>query len=1390
MKYPIRLWAILSIFIISFLVCADVIYAQSAGKRDSHWGAALFTNQETYTGDYNNTLGYFTLYGGRYTTNDLSLLSNSVDSLPSLFLEGNVGIFATGPLTIGHNNGTSGWDVNFYGTYAGTGNRMFWDASKSAFRVGRVTGTEWNDANVGAYSFAAGYNTKASGNKSIAMGDSTTASGDYSIALGHWVTASSTVDTIVLGEGISNAARLDNDVNHSLMVGFDSDIPALFVGVGDYAGTSGATGRVGINKATPSYSFDISGDFGMTTLPGVETFKVDTTGNVTASGTLTVGLSGTHGYVYGGDTTGDNFTAWANSADTYPRTMWSGNSGMHSYLKGGADFKICDEGTCFFTINESGTTYEGDSTTGVSWTGDDATTSGTSTLFMASALTAGGSVLVASGTAGADRQCFVVVADNNTILEVDCDGNLWASGVYTIAGGISLGGDLDMNNNDILNVDDIDAVTASFTTGITTVDLEATGLSEFGGAYGSTGCTITTAGVISCDGLATFTGGVVASPTLVVNAAGAQIFDVDASGNAMATGSITAGGHTTNCVLSAAGVIDCDGNIGTDGILTSAAGTSTVDDISGDQASFTTYIGDGALLTGITTADWSRVAKLGDTMSGPLYIRADTSTASLHVYNTGLSGVVARFDNSGSVGATAAVHIRSNNNNGSNYGLRVDSASQGIGIYSYTDSTASLPGRFQIDNVANGGRVLTMLTNGTGDAVYAQLSGAGGGDAISGFANSTNGRAGYFVTGSGSDTVVIHNTGASGRVLAISNNNAANSDYMLDVTTTGPGIVIRGNTSGAGHLLELEKSNGARFIVENDGDVFASGSVTADYFDATGVSGAATSTFTGNVHMNGAAATTTIAHDLVVEGVIVGGSPVEIHGGMLVYGDSNFGNISSSGTITATSFTGPMSATLTLQQVTDAGASTDNVVSMSEKLVIDDSDAGYTGGEAIEAYATGTDDVAYLYHGVGAGDGLHVETYSDNANGHGVYIDHNGTLGPALFVEVAPTVLDNAIEVYQGSTGNGLRVNQVGNGKAIYLNVTHAAAHNALDIDYDGTGDVINADHDGTGGNLIEMTDNGVPAFSVGHTGTVNASDTISASATVYTGGKAIIAYATGTNTIAYLQHGGGEGFGLVVATAQTADYSGIVIDVNGAGSGPGLKIDMEAGVSGPSILVRQRGTGDIIEATGDDTEAAFRVGNTGITYSSGTVVAPGGTTVLTVNSGGLWSSSTLTFDDTATGTYDLMTSMLPPPAGAPGIYEVSNTGIYEWDAAGSIGEYLFFSTHKPDKYSGGDAEIIIRLVHTDPTAGEEIRFSLGYDCQLDTELVDATTGSIDSGDIALPAAIKDTVSHTFTLPAAVLAASDVCGFKFIRAGLVDGAEGDAGIEHIDLAVKEYKVAQ
>jgi hypothetical protein len=166
----------------------------------------------------------------------------------------------------------------------GAGVRMMWYPDKRSFRAGEVDGTQWDDVNIGATSFAAGNNTRASGNYSVALnngtvassnnslaaglnttasgpqatalgnattalgnsstalgyttnasgtyslaaGDNSTASGTDSVAIGKWVTAGGAANAIAIGLGTAGG-NLINNTAQTLMVGFNRTVPTLFV---------------------------------------------------------------------------------------------------------------------------------------------------------------------------------------------------------------------------------------------------------------------------------------------------------------------------------------------------------------------------------------------------------------------------------------------------------------------------------------------------------------------------------------------------------------------------------------------------------------------------------------------------------------------------------------------------------------------------------------------------------------------------------------------------------------------------------------------------------------------------------------------------------------------------------------------------------------------------------------------------------------------------------------------------------------------------------------------------------------------------------------------------------------------------------------------------------
>jgi hypothetical protein len=73
----------------------------------------------------------------------------------------------------------------------GTGTRLMWYPGKGAFRAGRVNGTQWNDNNVGMYSVALGFNSRANGDNTFAVGPGSSATQGSAVAIGENNTSNS-----------------------------------------------------------------------------------------------------------------------------------------------------------------------------------------------------------------------------------------------------------------------------------------------------------------------------------------------------------------------------------------------------------------------------------------------------------------------------------------------------------------------------------------------------------------------------------------------------------------------------------------------------------------------------------------------------------------------------------------------------------------------------------------------------------------------------------------------------------------------------------------------------------------------------------------------------------------------------------------------------------------------------------------------------------------------------------------------------------------------------------------------------------------------------------------------------------------------------------------------
>ncbi len=125
----------------------------------------------------------------------------------------------------------------------GSGTRMMWYPYKAAFRVGDVEGTQWDDVNIGNSSFAAGYDTKASGFASTAMGATTSANSEYSTAVGINNVGGGSGDTWIATDPLFEVGNGYTDKSNAMTVL--------------------KNGNVGITTPTPTAALHVSGDDGV-----------------------------------------------------------------------------------------------------------------------------------------------------------------------------------------------------------------------------------------------------------------------------------------------------------------------------------------------------------------------------------------------------------------------------------------------------------------------------------------------------------------------------------------------------------------------------------------------------------------------------------------------------------------------------------------------------------------------------------------------------------------------------------------------------------------------------------------------------------------------------------------------------------------------------------------------------------------------------------------------------------------------------------------------------------------------------------------------------------------------------------------------------------------------
>ncbi len=342
---------------------------------------------------------------------------------------------------------------------SGTETKMYYDVFNSAFRMGSVTGTEWDNANRNTNSAAFGLDTTASGVQSFAIGTETVASGEQAFAIGRGTISaaedsftyghtetSGIITTILAGQGNLAGGNTDSSgiirttaaAEGSIAIGFSNSnglIEASGNGVLAFGRASGfnvtatgeilssgdgsiALGRALSGANTTKGTISSSGDGSLAVGSSVSSINIVSTMSASQTGAMVFGSCNRSTMTSSGE--GALCSGSANYFDTSGSTFLSGGLGSHIFGHGSdGTLSSNGNGSCVIGSSIRGSTISSDSNGSIAWGRADFTsTSSNITITSAEGSMAGGYTIDTGliNISGAGSNVFGCSIDSSNIL--------------------------------------------------------------------------------------------------------------------------------------------------------------------------------------------------------------------------------------------------------------------------------------------------------------------------------------------------------------------------------------------------------------------------------------------------------------------------------------------------------------------------------------------------------------------------------------------------------------------------------------------------------------------------------------------------------------------------------------------------------------------------------------------------------------------------------------------------------------------------------------------------------------------------------------------------------------------------------------------------------------